>query len=323
MKKSKILFIDDDRDFVEANKIILNNAGYEVIPAYDGKTGMQKAINEKPDLIILDVILPDINGFSVCREIKEDPNLQNIPVILFTSIGAKPGGYPENIGIQHKADAYIEKPASPELLLEKVTFLLTTSAPKSKIESEKPKILLVDDDPDFLEATKQILLANRFEVITAKDGDEGIQKARIENPDLIKKGAVLFGSQCIVVSIDAKRIKNRWHCYTHGGRFDSKIDVIEWAKECEKLGAGEILLNSIDRDGTKMGYDIELTRRVSSVVKIPVIASGGAGNLNQVYEVIKYGKADAVLLASVLHFKKFTIKGIKKFLLKKGVNIRW
>jgi len=147
--------------------------------------------------------------------------------------------------------------------------------------------------------------------------------AGIENPDLIKKGAVLFGSQCIVVSIDAKRIKNRWHCYTHGGRFDSKIDVIEWAKECEKLGAGEILLNSIDRDGTEMGYDIELTRRVSSVVKIPVIASGGAGNLNQVYEVIKYGKADAVLLASVLHFKKFTIKGIKKFLLKKGVNIRW
>jgi len=205
MKKSKILFIDDDRDFVEANKIILNNAGYEVIPAYDGKTGMQKAINEKPDLIILDVILPDINGFSVCREIKEDPNLQNIPVILFTSIGAKPGGYPENIGIQHKADAYIEKPASPELLLEKVTFLLTTSAPKSKIESEKPKILLVDDDPDFLEATKQILLANRFEVITAKDGDEGIQKARIENPDLIFLDVIMPGKDGYTVCYELRK----------------------------------------------------------------------------------------------------------------------
>ncbi len=205
MKKSKILFIDDDRDFVEANKIILNNAGYEVIPAYDGKTGIQKVLNEKPDLIILDVILPDINGFSVCREIKDDPNLQNIPVILFTSIGAKPGGYPENIGIQHKADAYIEKPASPELLLDKVNFLLTTSAPKPKVESERPKILLVDDDPDFLEATKQILLANRFEVITAKDGDEGIQKAKIENPDLIFLDVIMPGKDGYTVCYELRR----------------------------------------------------------------------------------------------------------------------
>ncbi len=147
--------------------------------------------------------------------------------------------------------------------------------------------------------------------------------AGIQNPDLISKGAVLFGSQCIVVSIDAKRVGNGWHCYTHGGRIDSGIDALKWAKECEKLGAGEILLNSIDRDGTEMGYDIKLTRAISSTVKIPVIASGGAGSLEQVYEVIKYGKADAVLFASILHFKKFTIKDIKKFLLKKGVNIRW
>ncbi len=147
--------------------------------------------------------------------------------------------------------------------------------------------------------------------------------AGIQNPDLINKGAVLFGSQCIVVSIDAKRVGNGWHCYTHGGRIDSGIDALKWAKECEKLGAGEILLNSIDRDGTEMGYDIKLTRAISSTVKIPVIASGGAGSLEQVYEVIKYGKADAVLFASILHFKKFTIKDIKKFLLKKGVNIRW
>ncbi|MEO0094361.1 MAG: imidazole glycerol phosphate synthase subunit HisF [candidate division WOR-3 bacterium] len=147
--------------------------------------------------------------------------------------------------------------------------------------------------------------------------------AGIQNPDLIKKGAVLFGSQCIVVSIDAKRVKNGWHCYTHGGRIDSGIDVIKWAKECERLGAGEILLNSIDRDGTEMGYDIELTKAVSSTVKIPVIASGGAGNLEQIYEVINYGKADAVLFASILHFKKLSIKSIKKFLLQKGVNVRW
>lgn len=147
--------------------------------------------------------------------------------------------------------------------------------------------------------------------------------AAIENPGLIRKGAKLFGSQCIVVSIDAKRIKNTWHCFTHGGRFDSKVDVIVWAKECERLGAGEILLNSIDRDGTQIGYDIELIRMVNSSVKIPVIASGGAGNLQQIYRVIRYGKADAVLLASVLHFKKFTIRKVKFFLKKKGVNVRW
>ncbi len=147
--------------------------------------------------------------------------------------------------------------------------------------------------------------------------------AGIENPDLIKQGAALFGSQCIVVSIDAKRAKNGWHCYTHGGRYDSGIDVVKWAKECEKLGAGEILLNSIDRDGTEAGYDIKLTRAVSSVVKIPVIASGGAGNLEQVYRVIKYGRADAVLFATILHYKKFKIDNIKKFLWKKGVKIRW
>ncbi|MEO0096206.1 MAG: response regulator [candidate division WOR-3 bacterium] len=205
MKKSKILFIDDDKDFVEANKIILTNAGYEVITANDGKTGMQKAMSEKPDLIILDVILPDINGFSVCRELKENADLQNIPVILFTAIGTKTGGYPENIGKQHKADAYIEKPANPNLLLEKVNFLLTTATPKPKTEGERPKILLVDDDPDFLEATKQILLANRFEVITAKDGEEGIQKAKIESPDLIFLDVIMPGKDGYTVCYELRK----------------------------------------------------------------------------------------------------------------------
>ncbi|MEO0205979.1 MAG: imidazole glycerol phosphate synthase subunit HisF [candidate division WOR-3 bacterium] len=147
--------------------------------------------------------------------------------------------------------------------------------------------------------------------------------AGIENPELIMKSADRFGSQCIVVSIDAKRISNGWHAFTHGGRYDSKKDVIAWAKKCEKSGAGEILLNSIDRDGTRIGYDVELTEAVATLVNIPVIASGGAGNLNQIYEVIKDGKADAVLLASVLHYKEFTISEIKKFLDKKGVKIRW
>lgn len=147
--------------------------------------------------------------------------------------------------------------------------------------------------------------------------------AAIQNPMLIKRGAELFGTQCIVVSIDAKYMGKKWNAFTHGGRFDSGKDVIEWSKECEKFGAGEILLNSIDRDGTQKGYDIRLTKLVSSGVRIPVIASGGAGNLEQLYRVIKDGNADAVLLASVLHYEQLTIREIKKFLYKKGVNVRW
>lgn len=145
----------------------------------------------------------------------------------------------------------------------------------------------------------------------------------IGNPDLIKEGAQLFGSQCVVVSIDAKYMREKWHAFTQGGRIDSGKDVIKWSKKCEKLGAGEILLNSIDRDGTKEGYDIRLTKLVSQCLKIPVIASGGAGNLEQIYRVIKSGYADAVLLASILHYKRLTIKEIKKFLNKKGVKVRW
>lgn len=147
--------------------------------------------------------------------------------------------------------------------------------------------------------------------------------AAIQNPALIKEGAELFGSQCIVVSIDAKYMGKKWNAYTYGGRFDSGKDVIKWSKECEKLGAGEILLNSIDRDGTQKGYDIRLTKSVSSNLMIPVIASGGAGSLGQLYRVIKYGYADAVLLASALHYEQMRIREIKKFLCKKGVSVRW
>jgi cyclase len=145
----------------------------------------------------------------------------------------------------------------------------------------------------------------------------------IENPNLISDGAKIFGSQCIVISIDAKREGNNWHAYTHGGRKDSGLDVIEWAKKCENLGAGEILLNSIDMDGTKSGYDLELTKTISETVHIPVIASGGAGNLEQIYDAILFGKADAVLIASLLHFGEYTVHDIKQFLQDKEVIVRW
>ncbi|MBN1155272.1 imidazole glycerol phosphate synthase subunit HisF [candidate division KSB1 bacterium] len=146
--------------------------------------------------------------------------------------------------------------------------------------------------------------------------------AALMNPGIISEGAKILGSQCIVLSIDAKKDGDRWYAYKNGGRIKSDYDAIQWAIDVERLGAGEILLNSIDMDGTKQGYDIELTRTVSESVSIPVIASGGAGTLAQMAEAIENGKADAVLLASLLHFGEYTIRDIKNYLSNKGVPIR-
>lgn len=147
--------------------------------------------------------------------------------------------------------------------------------------------------------------------------------AAIEHPDLINAGARAFGAQCIVISIDAKQHGNAWHAYTHGGRVDSGHDAIDWAQEAVQRGAGEILLNSIDMDGTQLGYDLALTANISTSVSIPVIASGGAGTLDHMAEAVHKGKADAVLLASLLHFNAYTIQDIKKYLEQKGVCVRW
>ena len=145
----------------------------------------------------------------------------------------------------------------------------------------------------------------------------------IKHPQLLAEGAEIFGAQCMVLSIDAKRTGASWHAYTHGGRNDSGLDAIEWALKAEKLGAGEILLNSIDMDGMRQGYDLELNAKVSATVSIPLIASGGAGNVQQMFEAISVGKADAVLLASLLHYGEYTIRDIKKELQEKGVVVRW
>ena len=145
----------------------------------------------------------------------------------------------------------------------------------------------------------------------------------IKNPNLLSEGAEIFGAQCIVLSIDAKRVGKTWHAFTHGGRNDSGIDAVEWAKRGAELGAGEILLNSIDQDGTQQGYDLELNARVSELVGIPVIASGGAGNIQHMVEAITLGKADAVLLASLVHFGDYTIPQIKTYMQEKGVVVRW
>ncbi len=150
-----------------------------------------------------------------------------------------------------------------------------------------------------------------------------VNSAAVKNPQLIAEGAKLFGSQCIVLAIDARRCgENKWEVYVHGGRTPTGIDAIEWAKQGVALGAGEILLTSMDADGTKNGYDIPLTKAVSEAVNVPVIASGGAGNLEDFYEVLTEGGADAVLAASVFHYKTFTIQQVKEYLRDRGIEVR-
>ena len=150
-----------------------------------------------------------------------------------------------------------------------------------------------------------------------------VNSAAVKNPQLIAEGAKLFGSQCIVLAIDARRCgENKWEVYVHGGRTPTGIDAIEWAKQGVALGAGEILLTSMDADGTKNGYDIPLTKAVSEAVNVPVIASGGAGKLEDFYEVLTEGGADAVLAASVFHYKTFTIQQVKEYLRDRGIEVR-
>lgn len=150
-----------------------------------------------------------------------------------------------------------------------------------------------------------------------------LNTAAVQDPNLVRDAALRFGSQCVVVAIDARRVgPGRWEVYTHGGRKPTGRDAIQWAKQVEKLGAGEILLTSMDRDGTKDGYDLELTRAVAEAVNIPVIASGGAGTLEHLYQGLTEGKADAVLAASIFHYGEYTIRQVKEYLAQRGVEVR-
>lgn len=151
-----------------------------------------------------------------------------------------------------------------------------------------------------------------------------VNSAAIMNPNLVSEAAYKFGSQCVVVAIDAKRRSDGsgWNIYKNGGRVDMGIDAVEWAMKVCKLGAGEILLTSMDCDGTKNGYDIELTRTIADNVSVPVIASGGAGRLEHFYDAVEEGHADAVLAASLFHYKELSIKEVKEYLKGRGVSVR-
>jgi cyclase len=162
---------------------------------------------------------------------------------------------------------------------------------------------------------KNLLLAGADKV--------SINTAAVKNHNFIKECSIRFGSQCIVIAIDVKKVSdNKWEVFTHGGRNPTGIDIIKYAKIVENNGAGEILLTSMDRDGTKMGYDIELTKTISNLVSIPVIASGGVGNLDHLYDGFKLGLASAVLAASIFHYGNYTILEAKKYLLDKNIPIR-
>jgi cyclase len=151
-----------------------------------------------------------------------------------------------------------------------------------------------------------------------------INTAAVQNPQIIREGAEKFGSQCIVLAIDARRVAglSKWEVCTHGGRKPTGIDAIEWAKQAVALGAGEILLTSWDADGHRAGYDLELTRTISEAVTVPVIASGGAGNLEHLYQALTKGKADAVLAASIFHYRIYSIRQAKEYLAGKGIPVR-
>ncbi|MBI1870920.1 MAG: imidazole glycerol phosphate synthase subunit HisF [Chlamydiae bacterium] len=149
-----------------------------------------------------------------------------------------------------------------------------------------------------------------------------INTAAVLHPELVKSAAKKFGSQCIVVAMDVKKKGKRWEVYTHGGRKPTELDAVDWARKVVEMGAGEILLTSMDQDGTKEGYDLEITRAISRGVPVPVIASGGAGRLEHLYEVLVDGEADAVLAASIFHYKEFSISNVKQFLKGKGVEVR-
>src|SRR3954466_13828513 len=150
-----------------------------------------------------------------------------------------------------------------------------------------------------------------------------INSSAISNPELIRQGAEKFGSQCIVVSIDAKKVApDRWEVFSHGGRKSTGMEAVDWAKKAVALGAGEIVLNSIDADGTKAGFDLVITRRVSESVGVPVVASGGAGSLEHIANVLLEGKADAVLAASIFHYGEYTVGDVKKYLAASNIPVR-
>ncbi len=163
---------------------------------------------------------------------------------------------------------------------------------------------------------------NIHSLLKAGADKTSINSAAINNPEIVKKASEYFGNQCIVVAVDAKKMNNDWYVFSHGGTKNTGLLALEWIEKVQKFGAGEILLTSMDKDGTKSGFDLELLKAVSNILEIPLIASGGVGSLKHFYEGVNTGKANALLAASVFHFNEISIKEVKEYLLNKNIEIR-
>jgi cyclase len=213
---------------------------------------------------------------------------------------------------------YYEKEKADELVFLDITASFQNRSTTIDLVEKIAKVIFmpftVGGGIKSIEDIRNLLLAGAEKV--------SINTSAVKNPVLIKKSAKIFGSQCIVVAIDAKLKGKQWKVYINGGRTETGLNAIEWAKKVERLGAGEILLTSMDYDGTTKGFDIELTKRISSIVKIPVIASGGAGKPEDFYKLFKETNAQAALAASIFHYRKYRIKEIKKYLKERGIITR-
>jgi len=208
---------------------------------------------------------------------------------------------------------------------DELTFLdITASADKRAIIMELVRRVADEVFIPFTVGGGRNLLEDIRAVLRAGADKVSLNTAAVQNPNLISEAAGVFGSQCIVVAIDARRRSSMkgWEVFTHGGRRNTGWDAVEWAIRAERLGAGEILLTSMDRDGTREGYDIDLTRAISDAINIPVIASGGAGRLEHFYDVLDGGGASAVLAASLFHFGEFKISDVKSYLCERGIVVR-
>jgi len=227
------------------------------------------------------------------------------------------------LGLKDAGDPVDNAKTYEEELADELCFLDITASHErrktiikvvEKVANEVFMPLTVGGGIRTIKDIREILLAGADKVT--------VNTTAIENPEFVSESSEVFGSQCICIAIDAKRKGDGFEVYTYGGRKPTGVDAIGWAKKVEKLGAGEILLTSMDRDGTKIGYDIELTKAISEAVNIPVIASGGVGTLEHLYEGLVDGKADAVLAASIFHYREHTIIEAKQYLRKKGVAVR-
>ena len=207
MKNQKILIIDDDPDYLESIKIFLKEANFQVLTASDGSIGLSKAELMKPDLIILDIMLPDTDGYSVCRELKEKAETGNIPIIILSNISTQTQGkgYANKIAFYHRADDFIEKPVTKDVLLKRIEILLNKRAQVLATNKEKSKILIVDDDPDFVSGVEKVLEVNNLDVFVADNGVEALKMSKAFHPDLILLDIMLPGKDGYTVCHELKK----------------------------------------------------------------------------------------------------------------------